>query len=120
MLLRALRRSPAPRRCLSRALSAAADPPAPQPKQQSQQQLQTTWASVVVGEILRFHAHPAADRLNVCLVDVGDRENPLQIICGAPNVREGARVPVATVGTRLALADPASGETCVRFAIPSP
>lgn len=72
---------------------------------------ETTWATVVVGEIVRFHAHPAADRLNVCHVDVGDRENLLQIICGAPNVREGVRVPVATVGTKLAIADPDSGDT---------
>jgi tRNA-binding EMAP/Myf-like protein len=72
---------------------------------------ETTWATVVVGEIVRFHAHPAADRLKVCHVDVGDRENLLQIICGAPNVREGVRVPVAKVGTKLAIADPDSGDT---------
>lgn len=72
---------------------------------------ETTWASVVIGEIVRFHPHPAADRLNVCHVDVGDREDLLQIICGAPNVREGARVPVAKIGTKLAIADPDSGDT---------
>ncbi|RLN46292.1 hypothetical protein BBJ29_003779 [Phytophthora kernoviae] len=52
----------------------------------------------------------ARNRLNVCSVDIGDKENLLQIICGAPNVRQGARVPVAKVGTRLAIKETESGE----------
>uniref|UniRef100_K3WLT4 tRNA-binding domain-containing protein n=1 Tax=Globisporangium ultimum (strain ATCC 200006 / CBS 805.95 / DAOM BR144) TaxID=431595 RepID=K3WLT4_GLOUD len=70
----------------------------------------TTWNSLVIGEIVDFHPHPTADRLNVCQVNIGDKDTLLQIICGAPNVRQGARVPVATIGTKLAIKDPASGD----------
>lgn len=73
----------------------------------------TTWNTLVVGEIVSFHTHPTADRLNVCQVDVGDKDNLLQIVCGAPNVRQGARVPVATVGSKLALKDAESGDMYV-------
>ena len=55
---------------------------------------------VVVGEILTKNQHINADRLSVTTVDVGC-EKPLQIICGAPNVAVGQKVPVATVGTIL-------------------
>ncbi|GLE08522.1 hypothetical protein PINS_up019769 [Pythium insidiosum] len=73
----------------------------------------TTWQSIVVGEIVDLQRHPEADRLNVCQVNVGDSENLLQIICGAPNARQGARVPVATVGSKLAIKEPSSGELYV-------
>ncbi len=56
--------------------------------------------SVRVGKVLSVEKHPDADRLSVCSVDVGGAE-PLQIVCGAPNVAAGQRVPVATVGTVL-------------------
>ncbi|MDO4859930.1 MAG: phenylalanine--tRNA ligase subunit beta [Bacillota bacterium] len=49
---------------------------------------------VVVGKIVKIEKHPDADKLRVCRVDVGE-EDMLQIICGAPNVYEGAMVPVA-------------------------
>ena len=55
---------------------------------------------VVVGEVLSAEKHPNADRLRVCQVDVGEEE-PLHIVCGAPNVAKGQKVPVATVGTML-------------------
>ena len=55
---------------------------------------------VVVGKVLKCVKHPNADRLKITQVDVGDK-NLLQIICGAPNVKEGAKVPVALVGTNL-------------------
>lgn len=55
---------------------------------------------VVVGEVLALEKHPDADRLNVCRVDVGAGE-PLQIVCGAANVRAGAKVPCALVGAQL-------------------
>ncbi|KAF1784209.1 Nucleic acid-binding, OB-fold [Phytophthora cactorum] len=71
---------------------------------------ETTWNTLVVGEIVDFHPHPQADRLNVCAVNIGDKDNLLQIICGAPNVRQGARVPVAKVGTRLAIKERETGE----------
>ena len=55
---------------------------------------------VVVAHILGCEKHPNADKLNVCLVDVGQRE-PVQIVCGAPNVRVGIKVPCAVVGAVL-------------------
>ncbi|MBY6203374.1 phenylalanine--tRNA ligase subunit beta [Halomonas denitrificans] len=55
---------------------------------------------VVVGRIAACEPHPDADRLRVCTVDVGADE-PLGIVCGAPNAREGLVAPVATIGSRL-------------------
>ena len=55
---------------------------------------------IVVGEVLTCTQHPNADRLKVTTVDVGTGE-PLQIVCGAPNVAAGQKVPVATIGTIL-------------------
>ena len=55
---------------------------------------------IVIGKILTVDKHPDADRLNLTSVDVG-ADDPLQIVCGAPNVAIGLNVPVATVGTRL-------------------
>ncbi|MBN1279471.1 MAG: phenylalanine--tRNA ligase subunit beta [Chlorobiaceae bacterium] len=55
---------------------------------------------VVVGRIESVERHPDADRLTVCRVDTGGSD-PLQIVCGAPNVRQGMIVSVATVGARL-------------------
>lgn len=54
---------------------------------------------VVVAEVLSVEKHPQADRLNVCQVNAGTA--PLTIVCGAPNVRAGMRVPAALVGARL-------------------
>ncbi|MBA6154938.1 phenylalanine--tRNA ligase subunit beta [Tenacibaculum sp. S7007] len=55
---------------------------------------------VVVGEVKTCEKHPNADKLKVTTVDLGDG-NPVQIVCGAPNVDAGQKVPVATVGTLL-------------------
>ena len=55
---------------------------------------------VLIGEVLTCRKHPDADKLTVCTVDIGFEE-PVQIVCGAPNVAEGQKVPVATVGTTL-------------------
>ena len=55
---------------------------------------------VVVGRVLTCEDHPNSDHLHVCTVDVG-RDAPLQIVCGAPNVRAGQLVPVAVEGSRL-------------------
>ena len=55
---------------------------------------------VVVGKVLTCIQHPNADRLKVTTVDLG-LEKPVQIVCGAPNVAEGQKVPVATIGTTL-------------------
>src|SRR5207237_2267877 len=51
----------------------------------------------VVGRVLEAEQHPNADRLTVCLVDIGDR-SPSQIVCGAPNVAAGQTVAVAKPG----------------------
>ncbi|WP_309730873.1 phenylalanine--tRNA ligase subunit beta [Chamaesiphon sp. OTE_75_metabat_556] len=65
----------------------------------------STWADgVVVGRVLTRIQHPNADKLSVCTVDVGGTE-PLQIVCGAANVRAGIHVAVATVGTYLPKVD---------------
>jgi phenylalanyl-tRNA synthetase beta chain len=53
---------------------------------------------VVVGEVLTCKKHPDADKLSVTTVDIGTGQ-PLQIVCGAPNVAAGQKVPVATIGT---------------------
>ncbi len=58
------------------------------------------FAGVVVAEVLAVEAHPDADRLRVCKVNVGEAE-PLQIVCGAPNVAVGLKVPCARVGAKL-------------------
>ncbi|MCC6600890.1 MAG: phenylalanine--tRNA ligase subunit beta, partial [Crocinitomicaceae bacterium] len=62
---------------------------------------------VVVGEVLSCTMHPGADRLRITTVNLGDGD-PVQIVCGAPNVAAGQKVLVATVGTVL---NPSSGET---------
>ncbi len=53
-----------------------------------------------VGHVLTCEAHPNSDHMHVCSVDVG-QEAPIQIVCGAPNVAQGQKVIVATVGTVL-------------------
>lgn len=54
--------------------------------------------SVVVGKILTCEAHPQSDHLHLLTVDIG-QDQPLNIVCGAPNARAGIVVAVATVGT---------------------
>ncbi len=58
------------------------------------------FTGVVVGEVLTVEQHPDADRLRVTTVNIGSGE-PLQIVCGAPNVRVGMKAPVATIGAVL-------------------
>ncbi|WP_434035655.1 phenylalanine--tRNA ligase subunit beta [Formosa sp. 4Alg 33] len=55
---------------------------------------------IVVGEVLTCIQHPNADRLKITTVNIG-AEAPVQIVCGAPNVDAGQKVPVATIGTTL-------------------
>ena len=58
------------------------------------------FTGVVVGEVLTVEQHPDADRLRITTVNIGSGE-PLQIVCGAPNVRAGMKAPVATIGAIL-------------------
>lgn len=58
------------------------------------------FSGVVVGQVISMHQHPDADRLRVCLVAVGEAE-PLQIVCGASNVRVGLKIPAALCGAVL-------------------
>ena len=55
---------------------------------------------IVVGKVLTCIQHPNADRLKITTVDIGIGD-PVQIVCGAPNVAIGQKVPVATIGTTL-------------------
>src|SRR5664280_1877989 len=52
---------------------------------------------IVIGEVLTCQKHPEADKLSVTTVNIGSRQ-PLQIVCGAPNLAAGQKVPVATIG----------------------
>jgi phenylalanyl-tRNA synthetase beta chain len=61
-------------------------------------------AGVVVGFVQTREQHPNADKLSVCTVSIGAAE-PLQIVCGARNVRAGIHVAVATVGAYLPAVD---------------
>ena len=55
---------------------------------------------IIVGHIEKCEKHPNADRLKVTSVNVG-KETLLKIVCGAPNVKKGQKVAVATIGTTL-------------------
>ena len=57
--------------------------------------------NIVIGQIQKIEKHPDADKLVVCQVDVGQAE-PVQIVTGAPNVKEGQKVPVVLDGGRVA------------------
>lgn len=63
------------------------------------------FSGVVVGRVLAVERHPSADRLSVCRVDAGQAE-PLDIVCGAPNVKAGMKAPCALVGAELPPAEP--------------
>ena len=54
-------------------------------------------AGIVIGHVVECLSHPEAEKLSVCTVDVGDEV--VEIVCGAPNIGKGQKVPVAKVGT---------------------
>ena len=55
---------------------------------------------VIIGEVITKTQHPNADRLSLTMIDVGE-DHLIQIVCGAPNINVGQKVPIATVGTWL-------------------
>lgn len=62
----------------------------------------SAFKNVVVAEVLSVEKHPTADRLSVCNVKTGKLDNDLlQIVCGAPNVSAGVKVPCALIGATL-------------------
>ena len=58
------------------------------------------FSGVVIGEVIEVVSHPDADKLRIATVNVG-QDTPLQIVCGAPNVAQGIKVPTALVGAVL-------------------
>lgn len=54
-----------------------------------------------IGHVLTCEEHPNSDHMHICTVDVGNGGEPLQIVCGAPNVAAGQKVVVAVIGTKL-------------------
>ncbi len=60
-----------------------------------------SWPEVVVARVITCEKHPDADRLSLCTVDCGDGGDPVQVVCGAPNVRAGLHVLFARVGAVL-------------------
>ena len=65
------------------------------------EELDSDLKDIVVGQVISVENHPDSDHLHICMVDVGG-EAPLQIVCGAPNVAAGQKVPVVLVGGRVA------------------
>lgn len=61
------------------------------------------FTGIVVGEVVKREQHPDADKLSLC--QVSDGNETFQVICGAPNVREGLKVPFAKIGAVLPLPD---------------
>ncbi|SHL84373.1 phenylalanine--tRNA ligase subunit beta [Phytopseudomonas punonensis] len=57
------------------------------------------FSGVIVGEVLSAERHPDADKLRVCQVSNGSET--FQVVCGAPNVRPGLKIPFATIGAEL-------------------
>lgn len=57
------------------------------------------FSGVVVGEVLSTEQHPDADKLRVCQVSIG--AETFQVVCGAPNVRPGLKIPFAMIGAQL-------------------
>jgi len=58
-----------------------------------------TWDNVLIGEVVALNPHPNADRLTLATVDLGTEQ--VIVVCGAPNIGPGQRVPFARIGARL-------------------
>lgn len=69
-------------------------------KVEGYEQLDADLDKIVIGQVTKIEKHPDADKLVICQVNVGSET--LQIVTGAPNVFEGAKVPVVLDGGRVA------------------
>ncbi len=69
------------------------------------------FSGVVVARIEKVDPHPNADRLRVCVVDIGAAER-LQIVCGAPNAAAGMKVPCAASAPSCRAGSPSRGPPC--------
>ena len=65
----------------------------------STQIIGAAWENVVVGQVREVNAHPNADRLKLATIDLGAEQ--VTVVCGAPNLRVGDKVPFARVGAEL-------------------
>ncbi len=59
----------------------------------------STWNNIVVGEVIALNPHPNADRLKLATVNLGPQQ--ITVVCGAPNISHGQKVPFASVGAQL-------------------
>ncbi|MCK4402932.1 MAG: phenylalanine--tRNA ligase subunit beta, partial [Dehalococcoidia bacterium] len=59
----------------------------------------STWNNIVVGEVIALNPHPNADRLKLATVNLGPQQ--ITVVCGAPNISPGQKVPFASVGAQL-------------------
>ena len=63
------------------------------------EQIDYTFQGVVIGEIVKVHRNAKSDKLTICDVNIGDEV--LSLVCGAPNVADGLKVPVAPTGAKM-------------------
>ncbi len=70
-------------------------------KVEGYEELDADLEKIVIGQVTKIEKHPDADKLVICQVNVGTGEN-IQIVTGAPNVKEGDKVPVVLDGGRVA------------------
>ena len=63
------------------------------------QQISYDFENIVVGKIIGIKKHETKENLSICQVDIG--KESLKLVCGAPNVAERIKVPVALVGAKL-------------------
>lgn len=70
-------------------------------KVEGYQCLDNDLSNIIIGQIHKIEKHPDADKLVVCQVNIG-KDAPIQIVTGAPNIKEGDKVPVVLDGGRVA------------------
>ena len=71
-------------------------------KVEGYEELDKNLEKIVVGKILKIEKHPDANKLIICQVQISEEGDTVQIVTGAPNVKEGDKVPVVLEGGRVA------------------